>query len=119
MDVDAYIAAAPKAAQPRLRELRRIIRACAPEATEKISYRMPFYMHHGMLVAFSAHKAHVGLYVLTGTFLQAYRKDLAGYETSAGTVRFPLDRPVPAALVRKLVRARVKENDSRKKPTRT
>lgn len=112
-DVDAYIAAAAKAAQPRLRELRKLIRAAAPDATEGISYRMPLYKHHGMLVAFCAHKEHVGLYVLTGTFLKGFRKELAGYETSAGTVRFPLDKPVPAALVRKLVRGRVKENESK------
>ena len=114
-DVDAYIAASAKAAQPRLRELRRIIRGCAPKATEGISYRMPLYKHHGMLVAFCAHQNHVGLYVLSGTFLKAFKKDLARYETSAGTVRFPLDKPVPAALVKKLVRAKVKENESGKR----
>ena len=110
--VDAYIAAAPKAAQPRLRQLRKLIRETAPSATERISYGMPYYDHHGPLVYFSAFPNHIGLYPAG----QAERsKELKEYVTGKGTFRFPMDRPLPVAKIARLVRRRVKENEARTK----
>lgn len=111
-DVDAYIAAAPRAAQPKLRQMRDAIRAAAPKATERISYRMPYYEYHGRLVYFAVQREHVGLYLL-GRAKTLYAKDLAPYLSGVSTARFPYDRPLPVALVRKIVRERVKENEER------
>ena len=98
--VDDYIAAQSAAAQPRLRELRAIIRAAVPEAAEVISYGMPTYKFHVGSVYFGAAKHHCALY---GSAMDACTDELRGYDTSKGTVRFPLDQPIPEALVRKLV----------------
>lgn len=107
-EVDAYIAAAPKAAQAKLRQLRRIIKTAAPEAAERISYKMPYYDLNGRLVYFALHRSHVGLYALGQT------AELAGpltpYVASKGTLRFPLDAPLPAAEITRLVKRRVMEN---------
>ena len=110
--VDAYIAAAPKAAQPRLRQLRKLIQETAPSATERISYGMPYYDHHGPLVYFSAFPNHIGLYPAG----QAERSnELKEYVTGKGTFRFPMDRPLPVVKITRLIRRRVKENEARKK----
>ena len=106
-EVDAYIAAAPKAAQPLLRELRRIIRSSAPLAEERISYRMPYYHLHGRLVYFAAHKNHVGLYALGKTY---EAEGLKRYVAAKGTLQFPYDEPLPEAQIARLVKKRVAEN---------
>ena len=108
-DVNAYIAAAPKKAQPMLRQLRRIIKACAPKATERISYKMPYYEYHGRLVYFAAYPNHVSLHI-GGSAMKMFAKDLKAYKTSTATVQFPIGSVVPASLVRKLVRARIQGN---------
>jgi len=100
LTVDEYIAAQSPAAQPRLRELRAIIRAAIPDAAEVISYGMPTYKFRGSFVSFGAAKRHCALY---GSAMDAFAEELRGFGTSKGTVRFPLDRPIPAELVRKLV----------------
>ena len=105
--VDAYIAAAPKEAQPLLRELRRVIKAAAPKSEEKMSYGMPFYEYRGRLVYFSAFKKHVGMYAV------GEAKGLEKYFYGASTLRFPLGEPLPAAAVARLVKARVKENEAK------
>ena len=105
--VDAYIAAAPKAAQPRLRRLRKLIHDAAPEATEKLSYGMPFYDYRGRLIYFSAFKNHIGVYPVGEA---AKHKELSEYMTGRGTYRFPLDEPMPMDLIRELVEARVRKN---------
>ena len=110
-DVDAYIAAAPKLAQPMLRELRRVIKASAPRATEKLSYRMPYYHYHSRLIYYAAFSKHVGLYVM-GAFKLKFAREIEPYQTSASTLRFPLGTKIPSGLVAKLVRARVKEIDA-------
>ncbi|HSB47743.1 MAG TPA: DUF1801 domain-containing protein [Candidatus Bilamarchaeum sp.] len=110
-NVDSYIASAPKEVQGKLRELRKAIKSAAPDAEEKISYGMPYYHYNGRLIYFGIAKAHIGLYIPTPV-LEMHRKELAGYDTSnAATVRFPLGRKLPVALIRKLVRARMKLND--------
>lgn len=111
-DVGAYIAAAPPKARPMLRQLRRVIRAAAPKAEERISYRMPYYHHHGRLIYFAAYAHHVGLYVM-GRAKGELAAALKPYQTSKATLRFPIGSAIPVALVKKLVKARIKENEAR------
>ncbi len=108
--VDAYIAAAPKAVQPMLRELRQAIKSAAPKAEEKLSYRMPFYAYHGRLIYFGAHKTHVGMYPIIGREKDLYAKELKPYMAAKATLQFPIGQPIPIALVKKVVRERAKEN---------
>ena len=97
--VDEYIATQAAAAQPRLRELRAIIRAAAPQATEVISYGMPTYKVGGRRVHFGAAKGHCALY---GSAIDQFTNELRDFKTLKGTVQFPLDRPIPEELVRNL-----------------
>ena len=101
--VDDYIAAQSIKVQPRLRELRAIILAALPGATEVISYGMPTYKYGTARCYFGAAKNHCALY---GSAMDAFPDELRDYSTSKGTVRFPLDRPIPGELVRKLVTAK-------------
>ena len=94
-----------------LRQIRRVIRAAAPKAEERISYGIPFYEHHGRVVYFAGYKNHVGMYVI-GRAKITYAKELKRYMTSQATVRFPIGHPLPVTLIRKLVKARVKENET-------
>jgi uncharacterized protein YdhG (YjbR/CyaY superfamily) len=114
IQVDAYIAAAPVSAQPILRQLRSVIKAAAPKAEERISYGMPSYEYHGRLVYFAAFKNHVGLYAV-GQEQDSYAKELSGYLSGKSTARFPIGQPLPIALIRKVVKARVKENEATSK----
>ena len=102
--VDSYIAAQPADAQPRLRELRAIIRSAVPEAIEVIRYGMPTYLYAGRRVPFGAAKHHCALY---DSAQDAVGAELGAYKTMKGTVQFPLDQPIPEALVRKLVPAKL------------
>jgi uncharacterized protein YdhG (YjbR/CyaY superfamily) len=101
--VDEYIAAQPPQTRLRLGELRSAVRAALPGAGEVISYGIPAYKQAGGFVSFGAAKHHCALY---GAALEAYPEELKAYDTSKGTVRFPLDRPIPEELVRKLVVAK-------------
>ena len=109
-EVDAYIAAAPKAAQPHLRRLRALIGSEAPDAEEGISYRMPSYTYRGKLMYFAAFKNHVGLFPVGNADKHLEMKE---YMTGKGTYRFPLEEPLPDERIRRLVRTRVKENDQK------
>jgi uncharacterized protein YdhG (YjbR/CyaY superfamily) len=111
--VDAYIAAAPKELQGKLKELRAIIREAAPSATEQISYGMPYYSYKGRLAYFSLSKAHIGLYIPTPVIDQ-HKAELKDYEAEKATIRFPLDKKLPTALIKKLVKARMKKNEAGK-----
>jgi uncharacterized protein YdhG (YjbR/CyaY superfamily) len=113
-NVDAYIAAAPKEARGKLQELRTVIRKTAPAAAERISYGMPYYEYNGRLAYFSLWKTHIGLYIPT-PIIAEHKSELAAYETTSATVRFPLDRKLPIALTRKLIKARMKKNEAGKK----
>ena len=108
--VDAYVAAAPKAMQPMLRQLRQAIKSAAPEAEEKLSYRMPFYAYHGRLIYFAAHKTHIGMYPIIGREKDLYAKELKPYLAEKATLQFPIGQPLPIALVKKVVRERAREN---------
>ena len=113
--VDNYLAAVPEDARGALQKLRKIIKAAAPQAVEVISYRIPVYKHQGMLVGFAAFKNHCSFFVMGRDAMEAYKEELKGYDTSRGTIRFPAGQPLPAALVKKLVAARIAENESRRR----
>jgi uncharacterized protein YdhG (YjbR/CyaY superfamily) len=106
--IDAYINQADPNIQPRLRQLRAIIREEAPEAIEKISYGMPTFYLHGNLVHFAAAKHHIGFYP-TPSGVKAFKSVLKGLVWSKGTIRFPHDAPLPESLIRNIVRFRVAE----------
>jgi len=111
-DVDEYLAGVPKEARTTLEKLRKTIKAAAPMASEVISYQMPMYKHHGMVVGFAAFKDHCSIFPGSAV-MDAHKKELKDYDTSKGTIRFPANKPLPAALVKKLVKARIKENEAR------
>jgi uncharacterized protein YdhG (YjbR/CyaY superfamily) len=113
-DVDTYIAEAPKELRARLKQLRAAIKAAAPDAVEKISYGMPYYSHKGRLAYFSHWKAHIGLYLPTPTVDQ-FKTELKAYETNNATIRFPHEKKLPISLIKKLIKARVKMNEAKKK----
>lgn len=107
--IDEYIAAFPPKVQSILEKMRQTIRKAAPDATEKISYRMPTFYLNGNLVHFAAFDHHIGLYP-TSSGVSAFRDELTGYKTSKGAIQFPLDEPLPLGLVKKIVAFRVTEN---------
>src|SRR6266850_6122615 len=111
-DVDEYLAGVPKEVRATLEKLRKTIKAAAPMASEGISYQMPMYKHHGMVVGFAAFKDHCSIFPGSAV-IDAYKEELSRYDTSKGTIRFPANKPLPAALVRKLVKARIAENGGR------
>jgi uncharacterized protein YdhG (YjbR/CyaY superfamily) len=107
--VEAYIRAFPDPVQAKLQQLRSIVAGAAPGATEKISYGMPAFFLNGVLVYFAAYAKHIGFYP-TSSGIAAFGKELAKLKSSKGAVQFPLDDPLPAELVRRMVAFRVKEN---------
>jgi uncharacterized protein YdhG (YjbR/CyaY superfamily) len=114
MDVDAYIAAAPKEAQNKLREIRKAIKSVAPKAEEKMSYGMPYYSYKGRLAYFAAFKDHVSLFAMP-PIVGADKAELRKYQSGKSTFRFPLDEKLPVPLIRKIVKAGVERNEARKK----
>jgi uncharacterized protein YdhG (YjbR/CyaY superfamily) len=112
--LDDYLARLPAAQRAVLEKLRATIHRAAPGAEECISYQMPAFRFEGrMLVAFGAASKHLAIYPMSGTTVESLQDELAGYDTSKGTIRFATDRPLPAALVRKIVKARIAENRAR------
>jgi len=111
-NVDEYLAGVPKEARATLEKLRQTIKNAAPMASEGISYQMPMYKHHGMVIGFAAFKNHCSIFPGSAV-MDAHKDELSRYETSKGTIRFPASQPLPAALVKKLVKARLKENEAR------
>jgi len=111
-NVDEYLAGVPKEARTTLAKLRKTIKAAAPMASEVISYQMPMYKHHGMVVGFAAFKDHCSIFPGSAV-IDVYKEELKHYDTSKGTIRFPANKPLPAALVKKLVKARIAENEAR------
>lgn len=107
--IDEYIRTFPKEVQTILQELRMAIKAVAPDAGETISYGIPTFVLNSNLVHFAAYKKHIGFYP-TSSGIRAFKKELSGYKTSRGTVQFPIDKPLPLALISKIVKFRVAEN---------
>lgn len=110
-DVDSYLLDLPVEARMTLEKFRNIIKETVPEAEEVISYQIPAYKYHGMLVGFAAFKNHCGFYLMSPALMKTFSEELKDYDTSTGTIRFPVNKPLPSALVKKLVRARMKENE--------
>lgn len=107
--IDEYIAGYPPELQKLLQSVRQAIRDAAPEAEEKISYRMPTFFFHGNLVHFAAFNRHIGFYPAPSG-IEAFKQELSAYKSSKGAVQFPLDQPIPYELIRKITAYRVKEN---------
>ena len=93
-----------------LEKLRKTIKSAAPKAEECISYGIAAFRLNGMLVGFGATAKHCAFYLMSGSMVEAHQNELKDYDTSKGTIRFSADKPLPAALVRKLVKARIAEN---------
>jgi len=107
--VDQYIAEFPENTRIVLQHMRELIRSAAPEATEKISYQMPTFFWKGNLVHFAAFKNHIGFYPLPHVLI-SFEEELKNYKTGKGSVQFPLDTPLPAELIVRMVRFRLEEN---------
>jgi uncharacterized protein YdhG (YjbR/CyaY superfamily) len=107
--IDAYIAGFPEDVQAILRKVRTTIRKAAPGAEEAIRYGIPTFTLNGNLVHFGAYAKHIGFYPAPSA-IEKFRKELSAYEGAKGSVRFPLDEPIPYALIRDIVKFRVEEN---------
>ncbi|MDX1982392.1 MAG: DUF1801 domain-containing protein [Bryobacteraceae bacterium] len=113
-DVDEYLAAVPEPAHGTLQKVRAAIRSALPaEAVEIISYRIPTFKYKKPVIGYGAFADHCSLYVLHGSLLESFRDELKNYQTSKGAIRFPVDKPLPAALVKKLVKARLEQNETK------
>ncbi len=113
-NVNEYVAKAPKKVRGKLKELRAIIKSAAPKAEERISYGMPYYAYQGRLAYFRHWKKHIGLYLPTPVIAE-HKNELKDFETAKATVRFPLDKKLPVALIKKLIRARAAKNEAAQK----
>jgi len=111
-DVDGYLAAVPEDKRAALLKLRKTIKAAAPKATEVISYQIPAYKHKGLLVGFAASKEHCTFHIMSTEVTKAHADDLKGYKLGKASIRFAPDKPLPASLVTKLVKARIAENEA-------
>jgi uncharacterized protein YdhG (YjbR/CyaY superfamily) len=110
--IDEYIELFPEKIKIILRKMKGIIKKAAPQATETISYQIPTFKLHGNLVYFAAFKDHISFFP-TSSGVEKFKKELSGFVTSKGTIQFPLDKPIPYGLVRKITQYRVKENTKR------
>ncbi len=107
--IDEYIATFPEDRQKILEQMRATIKAAAPDAEEKISYQMPTFYLNGNLVHFAAFKDHIGFYP-TPSGTQAFKREISIYQAAKGSIRFPIDEPLPLKLITKIVKFRVAEN---------
>ena len=114
--VDEYVASVREPARTQLAALRRLVHDAAPDAVEAVSYGIAGYKHHGMLVNIGAAKKHVALYGVGYSLMQQYATELKPYVSGDATIRFPIDKPPPAELVTKLIKARVAENEAKSRP---
>ncbi len=114
-DVEAYLAKVPEPARSTLEKVRAAIRAAAPaEAAEAISYGIPAFRYKGALVAYAAFKNHCSFFPMNAALADSLGDELKEYRVSKGTLHFPLDKPLPAAVIKKLVKARVAQNEAKK-----
>jgi len=112
--VDEYIAGAPANVQPKLEQLRQIVKEVAPEAQEKISYGIPYYSLNGRLVYFGYFKNHINLTIMIAG-VEKFKSELSDYETGKGSVNFQLDKPLPLPLIKKIIKQRTEEQRSKNK----
>ncbi len=113
--VDEYMESCPQPQRAMLERIRALVRSLVPpEATEVISYRIPAFKYKGMLVWYAAFAEHCSLFP-GSSVLHAFKDDLKNYSVSKGTIRFPIDKPLPTTLVKKLVKAKIAENEERKR----
>ena len=116
-DIDEYLAGIPEPARSTLNKVRAAIRSAAPaEATEAISYGIPTFKYQGSLIAFAAFSNHCSLFPMSGSVIEMFKDELKAFQTSKGTIRFPMDKPLSAALLKKMVKARVAQNEDKKSP---
>jgi len=114
-NVDKYLAKVPEPARTTLKKVRKAIRSAAPkEATEAISYGIPAFRYNGFLVGYAAFAKHCSFFPGSGSFLRGYENQLKGFSISKGTIRFPVDKPLPSSLIKKLVKERVAKNEDKK-----
>jgi uncharacterized protein YdhG (YjbR/CyaY superfamily) len=114
--VEEYLAGVPEPARGTLQKVRAAIQSVVPaEATECISYRIPMVKYKGMLVGYAAFSDHCSLFGMSGTLVGEFREELKKYSTSKGTIRFPVDKPLPATLIKKLVKAAIADKEARAK----
>ncbi|WP_109489064.1 iron chaperone [Occallatibacter savannae] len=112
--VDAYLANVPEPARTTLQKVRATIRSAAPkDATEGISYGMPAFRYKGALVGYAAFKSHCSFFPMQASLIDEMKEELKNYRTAKGTLQFPQDKPLPAALLKKMVKLRVAENEIR------
>jgi uncharacterized protein YdhG (YjbR/CyaY superfamily) len=113
-EVEAYLAAVPEPGRTTLEKLRAIIRAAVPKsASEELAYRIPSFNYKGSLVAYAAFKKHCSFFPMGSKAIEEFAEELAGYRVTKGTIRFPLDKPLPKALIAKMVKACVKRNEAK------
>lgn len=114
VDVESYLARCPEPHRTTLEKMRAMIGSVVPkEATEKISYGMPSLQYKGGLVAYAAFKGHCSFFPMSGRLVEEFADELKVYKTSKGTIQFPADKPLPAALVKKMVKARIAQNEAK------
>jgi uncharacterized protein YdhG (YjbR/CyaY superfamily) len=112
--IDEYLRGFSGEARERLEKMRAVIREHAPDALERIAYQMPTFSQNGNLVHFAAYKDHIGFYP-TPSGIESFERELAPYKSGKGSIRFPLDRPMPWELIARIVRYRIKENADKAK----
>jgi len=110
--VDEYLARVPAGQRALLEKLRKTIKATAPKAVEVISYQIPSYKYHGMLVGFGAAKDFCSFFVMSSTFLSDHKEELKEFDTTKSAIHFSAERPLPASLVKKLVKERMAQNET-------
>jgi len=117
MSVEEYLAALPKDARATLEKIRQAIMAAAPTATEKIGYGMPGFSYEGRyLVYYAGFKNHCSFFPASTGVMEEFSNDLESYDVAKGTIRFPIGKPLPGTLVKKLVKARIREIDALRRP---
>src|SRR4030095_10095004 len=115
-NVDEYLARVPAEQRALLEKLRQTIKAAAPQAEEVISYQIPSYKYHGMLVGFGAAKDFCSFFVMSSTFLAEHKDDLKGFDTTKSAIHFSAAKPLPASLVKKFVKQRMEQNETGASP---
>jgi uncharacterized protein YdhG (YjbR/CyaY superfamily) len=109
--VDEYLIALPADVQATLGKIRKAIKAAVPKAEELISYHMPVYKYHGHLVGFAAFTNHCSFFPMSHAVMNAFKEELKEYDASGATIRFPVGKALPATLIKKIVKARIRENE--------